>query len=99
MTTPNRIKIIFDGGVAEIYGDMMHDMLTCWYNQLYERQKDAQAEVAAIQLRSDFRMEEFKAGCFNYDDAESRMKICGAIERVFKNRSGEPKTYIQEGPQ
>jgi hypothetical protein len=80
MTTPNRIKIIFDGGVAEIYGDMMHDMLTCWYNQLYERQKDAQAEV-------------------NYDDAESRMKICGAIERVFKNRSDEPKTYIQEGPQ
>ena len=99
MTTPNRIQIIFDGGVAEIYGDMMNDMLTCWYNQLYERQKNAQAEVAAIQLLSDSRMEDFKSACFNYDDAESRMKICDAIEMVFKNRSGEPKTYIQEGPQ
>lgn len=96
MTTPNRIKIIFDGGVAEIDGNMMNDMLTCWWDQLYERQKKAQAEAAAVQLRSDFRMEEFKAACFNYDDAESRMKLCDAVEKVFKNRSGEPKTFIQE---
>ena len=94
--TPNRIKIIFDDGTAEIYGDMMNDMLTCWWNQLYERQKAAQAEAAVIQLRSDFRMEAFKAACINYDDAESRMKICDDIEKVFKNRSGEPKTFIQE---
>ena len=93
---PNRIKIIFDGGTAEIYGDMMCDMLTCWYNQLHERQKSAQADVAAIKLNSDFRMEGFKAACFNYDDAKSRMVICDEIEKVFKNRSGEPKTFIQK---
>lgn len=93
---PNRIIIIFDGGTAEIYGDMMSDMLTCWYNQLHERQKSAQAEVAAIKLNSNFRMEEFKAACFNYDDAESRMVICENIEKVFKNRSDSPKTFIQQ---
>lgn len=34
MTQPNRIKIIFDGGAAEVYGDIFSDMLTCFANQL-----------------------------------------------------------------
>jgi hypothetical protein len=93
---PNRIKIVFDGGTAEIYGDTMSDMLTCWYNQLHKRQKDAQTQVAAIKLHSNFRKEEFAAACINYDDAESRMKICDKIEKVFKNRSDAAITFVQE---
>jgi len=96
--TPNRITIMFDGGKAEIYGDMMSDMLTCWANQLYQRQKNAQAQVAAINLRNDYRMEEFKAACVNYDDADSRLAICDAIEKVFSNRTGEQIAFIQEQP-
>lgn len=99
--SPNRIKIHFDGGSVEIYGDMFSDMLTSWALALFERQKQAQAELAKISLRDDGRKDQFATACFNYDDAESRLRIADAIEKVFHNRAVEPKHYVQpilEGP-
>lgn len=93
---PNRIVITFDGGTAEVYGDIFSDMLTCFANQLYERQKDAKAKLAGIDLGDDDRKEKFAQAAFEYDDAESRLAIVDKIEKVFHNR-GEPMTYIQPG--
>lgn len=104
--TPNRIKITMDGGTAEVYGDVFSDMLTCYYLQLSARQKNAQEELTKIDLGDDFRTEKFKAAVFNYDDAESRIKIVDEIEKVFKNGSTHggtrplplPISYVQPGP-
>lgn len=97
MNKPNRIKIVFDGGTAEVYGDIFSDMLTCFANQLYERQKEAQAKLAAIDLSDDERKEKFGQAAFEYDDAESRLEIVDKIEKVFRNRTGEPVSYTQPG--
>lgn len=102
MKQPNRIKIVMDGGTAEVYGDIFADMLTAYYLALADRQKKAQEELTKIDLSDDFRTEKFKAAAFNYDDAEAITKIVEQVEKVFKNgndhggtREVVPITYLQ----
>lgn len=85
MKQPNHIKIVMDGGTAEIYGDIFADMLTAYYLALVDRQKKAQEELTKIDLSDNFRTEKFKAAAFNYDDADSRIGILDQVEKVFKN--------------
>lgn len=96
MSTPNRIVIRFDGGTAEVYGDIFSDMLTCFANQLYKRQEDAKAKLADIYLGDPDRKEKFAQAAFEYDDAESRLDIVDAIEKVFRNRN-DAISYVQPG--
>ncbi len=97
MSQPNRIKIVFDGGTAEVYGDIFSDMLTSYANNLYDRQKQAQADAAKVDLSHDDRKEKFAHAAFNYDDAESRLVIVDKIEKVFRNRTGTAASYVQPG--
>ena len=97
MNKPNRIKIVLDGGTAEIYGDIFSDMLTCYANTLYDRQKDAQAKLAAVSLGDPDRKEKFGQAAFEYDDAESVLAIVDGIEKVFRNRPGVAGSYVQPG--
>lgn len=96
MNKPNRIKMIFDGGTAEIYGDVFSDMLTSYANQLYQRQADAKAKLAAIDLGDGDRKEKFGQAAFEYDDAESRLEIVDKIEKVFRSRTAAAP-YVQPG--
>ncbi|MEO8299942.1 MAG: hypothetical protein ABI574_19290 [Burkholderiales bacterium] len=96
--TPNRIRITTDGGIAEVYGDIFSDMLVEYSLALSERKKKAQEQMGAISLGGDFRRQQFSAACIEYDDAESRMGILDAIEKVFKNRTGVPVSYVQPIP-
>lgn len=96
MNKPNRIKMIFDGGVAEIYGDIFSDMLASYADQLHQRQADAKAKLATIDLGDDDRKEKFGQAAFEYDDAESCLEIVDKIEKVFRNR-GDAASYVQSG--
>lgn len=94
---PNRIKIVFDGGIAEIYGDIFSDMLVCWSNQLFERQKAQEGQLAHIRLSdTSERQAQFAAICINYDDAAASLEISDQISKVFRHTNiKEPKRYVQ----
>lgn len=94
---PTRIKILFEGGVAEIYGDIFADMATVYALALYDRQKAAKAKLAAIDLGDDNRRAQFNTAAHEYDDAESRLAIIDQVEKVFKNRGVATIEYVQPG--
>jgi hypothetical protein len=98
VSAPNRIKLHFDGGTAEIYGDIMADMLACYANRLHDRKKEAHVKVAAIKLFDDTRNFLFQQAAAEFDDATSRLEIVDQIEQVFKNRAVEIKHYTQPSP-
>jgi hypothetical protein len=95
MKAPNRIKIVFDGGTAEIYGDVFSDMVTCYANRLYDRRKEATAKLATIQLNDENRLSKFKDQAYQYDYATSLLAIVDNVEKVFKNHKDTKLEYVQ----
>lgn len=92
MNHPQRIKIVFEAGTAEIYGDIFADILTTYYLAMSDRQKEQQKNLAQIELNFDDRLVKFKQCMFEFDDADSRQTIVEEIEKVFK---GQKTSYTQ----
>lgn len=95
--TPNRIKIVFDAGTAEIYGDIMSDMLTVYANHMYDRQKEAKEKLAKVDLDDPDRKHAIGQACFEHDDAAWRLSVCDKIEAVFRGKL--PNGYQQPAPE
>lgn len=63
---------------------ILHDILNCAANAMYDRQKNVKAELADIDMGSDTRSVAFRNACANYDDAKAALAHLDAIEKALK---------------
>lgn len=63
---------------------ILHDILTCAANAMYDRRKEVAKQLAEIDMDSDTRSVAFRNACANYDDAAVALEYIEAIEKALK---------------